>query len=90
MHGKVSISYAVLPIREKDGQISPPPLPEGEDVASEIRDLKKEVMAGHYDVPAREVAEAVMFWHFGRPTDLFWAYGIPTPQQREQEARKAG
>jgi hypothetical protein len=46
-------------------------------------------MKGSYEVPAREVAEAVLFWHFGRPTDLFWAYGIPTRQQREEEARRA-
>ena len=58
-------------------------------MATELRDLRRDVMAGRYDVPAREVAEAVLFWHFGRPTDLFWAYGMPTQRQREDEARKA-
>jgi hypothetical protein len=57
-------------------------------VANEIRDLKKQVMAGRYEVPPREVAEAVLFWHFGKPTDLFWAFGMPTTQQREEEARR--
>jgi hypothetical protein len=60
-----------------------------EDVANEIRDLRKDVKSGHYEVPAREVAEALMFWHFGRATDLFWAYGIPTERQKEDEARRA-
>jgi hypothetical protein len=79
-----------LPIEgQRADQKIPAPALKEEDVANEIRDLKKEVMAGHYEVPAREVAEAVMFWHFGRPTDLFWAYGIPTPQQREVEAKRA-
>ena len=62
--------------------------PKEEDLATELRDLRREVMAGHYDIPAREVAEAVLFWHFGRPTDLFWAYGMPTKSQREEEARR--
>lgn len=72
-----------------DGEELHPPTPKEEDVATEIRDLRREVHNGHYEVPAREVAEAVLFWHFGRPTDLFWAYGIPTQQQREQEARRS-
>jgi len=79
-----------LPISRKDGQIKvPAPALKEEDVANEIRDLKKQVMAGHYEVPAGEVAQAVLFWHFGKPTDLFWAYGIPTRQQREQEEKRA-
>jgi hypothetical protein len=65
------------------------PCPKEEDLATELHDLKNEVMSGHYEVPANEVAEAVLFWHFGRPTDLFWAYGIPTQQQRDESARKA-
>jgi hypothetical protein len=89
MHGKVSISYAFLPIVTKVvEEQSPRPTRKGEDVATEIRDLQREVKKGHYDVPAREVAEAVMFWHFGRPTDLLWAYGIPTQHQKEDEARR--
>ncbi|MGH2755322.1 MAG: hypothetical protein ACRDLB_12955 [Actinomycetota bacterium] len=57
-------------------------------MASELRDLRRKVMSGHYEVPTRDVAEAVLFWHFGMPTDLFWGFGIPTTRQRE-EARKA-
>jgi len=58
-------------------------------MATEIRDLRKEVMSGHYEVPANEVAQAVLFWHFGQPTDLFWAFGFPTERQKEDEAREA-
>ena len=79
-----------MPIGTGDGQITTPaPALKEEDVANEIRDLKKQVMAGHYEVPAGEVAQAVMFWHFGKPTDLFWAYGIPTRRQREEENKRA-
>ena len=76
-------------VTRMNGEESPAPAPKEEDVATEIRDLRRQVDDGRYEVPANEVAEAVLFWHFGRPTDLFWAYGIPTDRQRADEARRS-